>query len=263
MKVSIISVAYNEEKSIARTIESVLSQTSKNIEYIICDGKSTDKTVEIAESYKEAFFEKNIRYFINSEKDSGIYDGMNKGIQMASGDYIFFLNAGDWFFSNDVIETIITIAKTNEKPDFIYGGVALIERNVIRTVFVNDHMLEQHMIPHQALFSLTDLMKANLFKTKYKLAADYYFVLKQKLDGKRFLQTEKLISYFSGDGVSSQCVLSLFKEHDEIRKELGVPSNFQRNVAYKQQLFSMVKNCIPQKIWALWCVKVKGRELYR
>ena len=109
MKISIITVAFNEEKNIKKTIESVLNQTSDSFEYIICDGKSADKTVEIAKEYKNTFAEKGISYIINSEKNKGIYDGMNKGIDLATGDYIFFLNAGDWFYSDDVIENVVEV----------------------------------------------------------------------------------------------------------------------------------------------------------
>ena len=107
MKITIITVSFNEEKNISRTIESVLDQTSCDFEYIICDGKSADKTVEIAESYRARFAEKGVAYFVNSKKDKGIYDGMNNGIELATGDYVYFLNAGDWFYSNDVIEQIV------------------------------------------------------------------------------------------------------------------------------------------------------------
>ena len=121
MKISVVTVAFNEEKNIGKTIESVLNQTSNAIEYIICDGKSTDRTVERANSYKERFAKKGIEYIVNSEKDSGIYDGMNKGIDIATGDYIFFLNAGDWFYSDKIIEEI----SENKKELICYNYIKI------------------------------------------------------------------------------------------------------------------------------------------
>ena len=107
MKITIVTVCFNEELNISRTIESALNQTSSDFEYIICDGGSKDKTVEIARSYIGAFEKKGVKYIINSEKDKGIYDGLNKGIDLASEQYIYFLNAGDWFCSDNIVEKVL------------------------------------------------------------------------------------------------------------------------------------------------------------
>lgn len=97
MLVSIITVSYNSENTIRRTIESVYRQTCPQIEYIIVDGASTDHTMEIVEEYKEAFEEKGRVYRYISESDVGIYDAMNKGIRMAQGDIIGIINSDDWY----------------------------------------------------------------------------------------------------------------------------------------------------------------------
>src|SRR4051812_33819047 len=105
MKVSIITVAYNSQATISDTIKSVINQTYKDIEYIIIDGASTDKTLSIVESYKDKIST------IVSEPDSGIFDGMNKGIQYATGDLIGILNSDDYYENDEVIERIVKTIK--------------------------------------------------------------------------------------------------------------------------------------------------------
>ena len=97
LKFTVITVTYNAEDVLAKTIESVLKQKCRPYEYLVFDGKSTDKTLDIADRYKTLFQEKGIRFVIVSEKDTGIYNAMNKGINAATGDFISFLNAGDWY----------------------------------------------------------------------------------------------------------------------------------------------------------------------
>ena len=105
-KVSIITVCFNSEKTIRDTIDSVLNQTYKNIEYIIVDGKSVDTTIDIIKSYELEFKRKNISFKWISEKDTGIYNAMNKGVRLAKGDLIGILNSDDWYSSNAVSEVV-------------------------------------------------------------------------------------------------------------------------------------------------------------
>ena len=125
--VSIITVAYNAEKTITRTIESVLNQTYCKVEYIIVDGKSIDKTVEIAEQYRNKLESKKIQYTIVSEKDQGIYDAMNKGISLAKGDLIGIINSDDWY-EEDTIEKVVRFYyKTHY--DLMYADIRMIRQN--------------------------------------------------------------------------------------------------------------------------------------
>ena len=97
LKVSIITVCRNSEKTIAQTIESVLNQSYDHVEYILIDGNSTDHTVDVIHSYEERFLQKGYSYFYQSEPDEGIYDAMNKGIKMASGQLVGLINSDDWY----------------------------------------------------------------------------------------------------------------------------------------------------------------------
>ena len=127
MTVTIITICFNSEAVIKKTIESVLNQTYTDIEYIIIDGASKDKTVEIAESYKDTFAEKGIDYKIFSEPDKGIYDAMNKGIAKATGELVGLINSGD-FYEPQMIETAVKAYE--EKPyDIFYGDINLIKDN--------------------------------------------------------------------------------------------------------------------------------------
>ena len=121
MKVSIITVSYNSEKTIAHTIESVLAQIYDDIEYWIIDGKSSDGTVALAESYCSAMEQKGITYHILSEPDGGIYDAMNKGIQLATGDVIGIINSDDWL-DKDALLNVEQAAMLSDAMKKVYTG---------------------------------------------------------------------------------------------------------------------------------------------
>ncbi|MBR6486346.1 MAG: glycosyltransferase, partial [Lachnospiraceae bacterium] len=122
-EVSLITVAYNSEATIGRTIESVLAQTVPPKEYLIIDGASKDSTVSVAEGYREAFEKKGISYTIVSEPDNGIYDAMNKGIKRAAGDIIGMINSDDWYEPCAVETVLSTYAK--EEFDLFYADLRM------------------------------------------------------------------------------------------------------------------------------------------
>lgn len=124
MLVTILTVSYNAEKTIQRTIESVLNQTYQNIEYIIIDGKSKDKTVEVAKRYQKVFDDTpGRRLIIISEPDEGMYDGLNKGARIAHGELIGQINADDWYES-DAVETMAGLYKI-KKYDVAWGSIRI------------------------------------------------------------------------------------------------------------------------------------------
>ena len=119
MKISIITVTYNSESTLSDTLSSVLKQTYPDIEYLIIDGASTDGTIALIDSY-EPLFNGKLKWI--SEKDQGIYDAMNKGLRMATGDVIGILNSDDYFTRIDIIEKIATHFK-DEEIDAVYGDI--------------------------------------------------------------------------------------------------------------------------------------------
>ena len=179
-KISIITVAFNSVRTIQDTIESILLQDYKNIEYIIIDAGSSDGTVEIIQS-----FGNKITYFI-SESDNGIYDGMNKGIKAASGDLIGILNSDDFYPNNFILSNV---AKTfvNNQCDAVYGDLVYVrdynKNKIVRYWQAGDYsalkIKNGWMLPHPTFFVKKSIYdRFGLYNTELKRAADYEMILK-------------------------------------------------------------------------------------
>jgi len=180
MVVSIITATYNSVESLEDCIKSVVTQTHENIEYIIIDNCSTDSTLDIAKSYSE-----NINRII-SEPDKGIFDALNKGIQIASGEIIGFLHADDFYADNTIIEKVVQKISQNDS-DSLYGDLQYVaKRNtqkVIRNWVAGDYkpkkLLNGWMPPHPTFFVRRNCyQKYGLFNLDYKIAADYELMLR-------------------------------------------------------------------------------------
>lgn len=180
MKVSIITVVYNGAETIEDAIQSVLSQTYSNIEYIIIDGGSTDGTLDIIKK-----FQKDINYLI-SERDAGIYDAMNKGINVATGDVIGILNSDDFYYKSSTISNVVELIKTS-LADGIYGDLIYVDRNnpdkTIRYWKAGSYKKSNFrwgwMPPHPTVFLRKEVYKKfGLFNTHFNSAADYEFLLR-------------------------------------------------------------------------------------
>lgn len=191
MKISIITVVYNNRETIKDAINSVLNQTYKNIEYIIIDGKSTDGTVEIIKSYGD-----KINKFI-SEKDKGIYDAMNKGIKLATGDIIGILNSDDFYSSDKILEIVANEFK-NKNIDCLYGDLEYVDsKNINKVVrYWKSKPYKEGLFkkgwhpPHPTFFVKRKYYeKYGLFNIDFKIAADYELML-------RFLEKYKLKSNY-------------------------------------------------------------------
>jgi glycosyltransferase involved in cell wall biosynthesis len=177
MKISIITVCFNSEKTIFRTIKSVMNQTYPNIEHIFVDGGSTDSTLKIIQSYN---YKNKI---VISEPDNGIYDAMNKGFYLSSGEVIAFLNSDDFYCYDNVISDIME-SINNPYIDFVYGDINIINQNgkIVRFWCSGDlksYGLDGRQLPHPAFFvkrNVLDLLNIP-FDTSYHIAAD----LKQQL----------------------------------------------------------------------------------
>lgn len=166
-KLTIITVCYNAVSSIEDTILSVISQTYRNIEYIVVDGGSIDGTLDIIKKY-----DLNISRWI-SEPDKGVYDAMNKGIGLATGDWINFMNAGDIFFDKNVLESVN--GYLNDNIDVLYGNTCIeIENKRYRLIPENIIELNNHLpFCHQSSFVKSSLIKKFPFQLRYRYVADY------------------------------------------------------------------------------------------
>ena len=197
-KVSVITVVYNSVDTIEQTIQSVLNQTYKNIEYIIIDGLSTDGTQKIIEQYLDC-----IAYFI-SEKDNGIYDAMNKGIKLAKGQLIGIVNSDD-SYELDTVEQVVTHFGNN-RYEVIYGMQRIYLDGEEKTVVIYHHeFLPQQMITHPTCFVTRETYeKFGVFDTQYHSAADYDLMLRYYKSGEVvFTPVYRVLSNFALGGMSS------------------------------------------------------------
>lgn len=218
-KISIITVVFNNVNQIDLTINSVINQTYKNIEYIIIDGGSDDGTIE-----KISKYESGIDKFI-SEKDFGIYDAMNKGISISSGDYILFLNSGDKLNDNDTISQIEKYVINNNCVDILYGDVIVnsLENNFsyLRNSKKVSHIKIDMPANHQSCLINRQFHLKNIFDLKYKLASDYNFMLKSYLNGAFILRIPLIFSIVIDGGVSDVNRKNVFYEKLLIKNELN------------------------------------------
>ena len=199
MKISIITVCYNAEDTISDTIESVLSQDYKDVEYIIVDGKSTDRTLEIIQSIKS-------RIKLISEKDRGIYDAMNKGINIASGDVIGILNADDVYKNSQVLTAVMDAFKAN--VSIVYGDIEYVKYNdiskVVRKwkagVFRSGKFKWGWMPPHPGFFIKKSCYESfGLFNLNLSTSADYELML-------RMLEVHHLSCHYISKTITSMRV---------------------------------------------------------
>ncbi|HSD07321.1 glycosyltransferase family 2 protein [Flavobacterium sp.] len=195
--ISIITVSYNVVNTIEQTILSVVNQDFEDYEYIIIDGGSTDGTVEIIKKYQD-----KITYWL-SEPDKGIYDAMNKGVRLAKGEWVNFMNAGDEFFIRNF--NLFFDQMNHDKYDIIYGDVYIKKLdefilNKARPLIELNYSLN---FCHQSSFVRTRLLRENAFSLQYKICSDYDFFLKRFISGCSFYYEEYPVSVFEYGGVSS------------------------------------------------------------
>lgn len=200
--ISVVTINYNNCKGLQRTIESVFAQTLVNFEYIVIDGGSSDGSRELIESN-----EKRFSSWI-SEKDDGIYQALNKGIKKISGEYVVFLNSGDFFLDNHFLSTVLDILN-DEEADIYYGNIEMTDENNKKKSQIFPADLDLHFWEHNTLNHQACVIKSSLFNelgnydTQFSLAADYAFFLKAFLKGKKFHYINQNIVHYNLEGISS------------------------------------------------------------
>ena len=220
-KVSIVTVCYNSGDTIEDTIKSVLNQSYSNIEYIIIDGLSTDNTLEIVNKYQDKIAE------VISEKDNGLYDAINKGIELSSGEIVAILNSDDLYQDNKVIEDVITLFE-KDSLETCYGDLVYVDRiDTSKTIrywksgeYEDGLFFKGWMPPHPTFFVKKEVYnKYGSFNLELKSAADYEIML-------RFIHKNKVkIGYLPRvtvrmrvGGVSNVSILNRLKANREDRK---------------------------------------------
>ncbi len=205
MKISIITATFNSEKTIAQTIESVLSQNYSDFEHIIVDGLSSDNTLKIVSSYKEKYAG---RLKIISEKDRGIYDAMNKGIKSADGEVIGILNSDDVLAQSNAL-TLIAKEFESEKCDAVYSDLMFMDEETMSkpvrkwTSRSGSYKLGWHP-PHPTLYVEKSVYeKLGTFDLNYKIAADYDFMLRLMKSGAKLAYIPETLVHMRAGGVST------------------------------------------------------------
>ena len=216
---SIITVTYNAGKVLEDTILSVISQTYRNVEYIIVDGASKDNTLEIIGKYSK-YISKMV-----SEPDKGLYDAMNKGIGMATGDYLCFLNAGDKFHDKETLQQIAETLKNKDLPDVIYGETAIVDeagnflhmRRLSTPEHLNWRSFKQGMLVcHQAFLAKRELTLKHPYDMHYRFSADFDWCIRIMKEAKCLHNTRLTLVDYLNEGMTTRNHKASLKERFRI-----------------------------------------------
>ncbi len=230
-KLSIITVNLNNAEGLRKTIESVVSQTFTNYEYIIIDGGSTDGSVEIIKLYADT-----ITYWV-SEPDKGIYNAMNKGIKVAKGEYCQFLNSGDWLVDEGVLRAIF---ETYQNKDLMYCNVRTHAKNWKFPAKLSLTFFLTSNIGHPSTYLKSDLLKNTLYDENYKILSDYDFFIKKIIIEKcTYEYLDINCVYFDLNGVSQTQLLNKENERQKIISKY-FPEELDFYLTYKKNLSELL-----------------------
>lgn len=239
---SVITVVFNSEKHIERTMLSVLNQTYLNIEYLVIDGKSTDGTMEIIGKYQS-----NLAFLV-SEKDEGIYDAMNKGLAKATGDYVIFMNSGDEFYEKDTVKTVFASAPD---ADIYYGETEMINQN-LESLGQHRHKAPENFtwrdfkygmsVSHQAIFIHRKLVED--YDLQYQLSSDIDWILTAAKKARNIVNVHQYVARYLVGGLSKKRHFQSLKERFFImQKHYGLLSTVLNHVVIAFNLsFYWLKN---------------------
>ena len=187
-KFSIITVTYNAEAVLEDTIQSVISQTYHHVEYIIVDGASKDSTLSIIDRYRDRITR------IVSEPDKGLYDAMNKGIRLATGDYLCFLNAGDSFHEDDTLQQMVRSISGNELPDVLYGETELVDKE--------GHFIRMRRLAAPEVLTWRSFKQA--YDLQYRFSADFDWCIRVMKKARTLHNTHLTLIDYLEEGMTTQ-----------------------------------------------------------
>ena len=218
MRYSIITINYNNKLGLRKTIESVVQQTCNDYEYIIIDGGSKDGSVDVINIFKD-----QIDYWV-SETDRGIYPAMNKGVSRAQGDYCIFMNSGDCFYKETVLERISLL---EEKDDIIVGRVISNNDQLLFSPPTRDislYYLYSGTVPHQSSFIKTELLRKYPYDENLKIVSDWKFYVQAIIEGNCTIRfVNELVARFDMDGVSTTNPDKMWVEKMQVLSEMFPP----------------------------------------
>ncbi len=242
---SIITVCFHAKDQVLATLNNVLTQTWSDFEYLVIDGGSDDGTAELLESLAPSFSERGISFRCRSEPDRGIYDAMNKGVRMAAGEWLLFLNAGDLLADPQVLARAF-----EETPDakILYGDTICIYqgKQKLYPALPLSHLSYEMAFCHQSAFVRRELLSGQPYDVSYKICADHHFFLSMYLKGIPFARLPFPVSVYEIEGCSDRNKLLSHREQHRMQKELGIfrltPSWLLREIRFylKQSLKSLL-----------------------
>jgi glycosyltransferase involved in cell wall biosynthesis len=229
-RLSVITIVYNNVRDIERTIRSVINQTYANIEYVIVDGLSNDGTLQVIEKYKDRVTK------IVSEKDEGIYDAMNKGLALATGDYVIFMNSGDEFYDK---ETVAAVFASADDADIYYGETEMIaddgislgqRRHKAPAKFTWRGFKYGMSISHQAIYIKRSL--AEPYDRRYQLSSDIDWIIRAAKKAKKIVNVNRYVAKYLVGGMSKKKHRqSLLERFDIMKRNYGlIPTVFNHFV---------------------------------
>ena len=258
IRFSIVTITYNAEKVLQRTLDSVRSQTYEGVEHLIVDGASKDQTLAIVEQYKQQsdVSDNGHKVIIQSEPDHGIYDAMNKGLTQASGDYIVFLNAGDSLPTAYTLEEIVHHCRLNEFPENELPGVLYGNTDIIDAEgrFLHPRRLQppdtltwrsfRHgmLVCHQAFYARTDIAKNTQYDTRYRFSADVDWCIRVMRESERMglslCNTRMVVANYTEEGATTKNHrASLFERFDVMRRHYGLLTTIAMHIWFVVRSF--------------------------
>lgn len=249
IKFSIITCTYNASEVLQRTLDSVMSQTWGQIEHIIVDGASKDSTMAMAEAYRRRSAEEETEHdiIIKSEPDRGLYDAMNKGLQLATGDYVVFLNAGDVLPTDETLENIsndVNERSDGRLPAVLYGDTNIVDNNGEllrpRSLVPPDDLSWRSfrhgmLVCHQAFYVRTDIAKAEPYNLKYRFSADVDWCIRvmkrAEKEGLPLLRLpEVVVNYLDGGMTNKNHRASLIERFNVMSHHYGLMSTILMHI---------------------------------
>lgn len=227
MHYSVITINLNNCEGLCRTIKSVVGQTLKDFEYIVIDGGSTDESVDVIRNNED-----HITYWV-SERDNGIYHAMNKGVSKAHGDYCIFMNSGDCFYNNNVLDHL---KGYGAEEDVIVGKVSIDENNHVISPPPKDELTLYHLyygaIPHQGSFIRTDLLRKYPYDESLKISSDWKFFIQALIVGNCSIRyVNEFVAKYDMNGISTANSELMRMEKDNVLATLFPPrvlADYQR-----------------------------------
>ena len=214
-----ITIAYNNKDGLTRTLDSFFAQDFDDFEVIVVDGGSTDGSKELLEKYSDKFKNRGINFTYISEKDTGIYNAMNKGIKMSSGEWLLFMNSGDELCDSLVLHQASQMI-SNQSADIVYGDYCRVYDNKKVYCVSSDKLKKiRKSLPfsHQSVFTKRELFSPRPYDESLKISGDYEWFLNAYLEGKSFAHISLFVCDFYVDGISAYEKYAIYLEAEKIR----------------------------------------------